>query len=138
VLCQLGYVQTILRHPRTSENPQVTNQMISQHYIEYLDYVMSEQDLGLPALTGLEATVGYIRWYFSISHPYILRQQEDAHISGPSEQETVDEVVAEEHEDQQWLDFRTCLERVKDHSLLSLVVVSWWWEVWLGLVCMRF
>jgi hypothetical protein len=116
----------------------VTNQMISQHYIEYLDYVMSEQDSGLPALTGLEAAVGYIRRYFSISHPYILRQQENAHISRPSEQETVDEVVVEEHEDQHWLDFRTHLERVRVHALLSLVVVSWWWEVWLGLVFMRF
>jgi len=117
VLRQFSYFQTILEQPRPSENPQVIDQMISQHYIEHLDYVMSEQESGLPALTSIEAACGYIRRYFSISHPYIVREQEDSHISRSSEQETVDEVVTLEHGDQVWLDFSSCLARVRDHAL---------------------
>jgi len=41
---------------------------------------------------------GYIRWYFAISHLYIV---EDAHILRPLEQEAIVEVTVEEHGDQQ-------------------------------------
>jgi hypothetical protein len=77
--------------------------MISQHYMQYLDCVLSEQDLGLPALIGLEVAVGFLRWYYANSYPYIVRQQEDAHIPRPPEQEAINEDAVEEHGDQ-WLD----------------------------------
>lgn len=73
--------------------------------------------MGLPAPTCLETTIGYIRWYFVISHPYIIRQQEDAHILRPLEQETIDELAVEEHGDQQWLECRSHLARIRDHAL---------------------
>jgi len=53
---------------------------------------------------------------FCHSHPYIVCQQEDAHIPRPLEHEAIDEVCAEEHGDQQWLDFRSHLARVRDHA----------------------
>jgi len=71
----------------------------------------------MSAMTSLETAVGYIRWYFVISHPYILRQQEDVHIPMPPEKEAFDEVAVEEHEDWQWLDFKSRLARVSDHIL---------------------
>ena len=78
--------------------------------------MLTHQDLGVPAPTGLEVVVGYIRWYFSISHSYILHQQVDVHIPRPPEQKSLDEVTDEEHGDQQWLDFRSRLARVRDHA----------------------
>jgi len=41
---------------------------------------------------------GYIRWYFSISHPYIVRKQKDAPIPMPPKQESIDELVVESME----------------------------------------
>ena len=63
--------------------------------------MLTEQDLDMPAPTGQETTIGYVRWYFAISHSYIIHQQKVAHIPRLHEQETIDELAVEEHGDQQ-------------------------------------
>jgi hypothetical protein len=100
--------------------------------------VIQEHNLGLPALTGLETTTRYMRWYCAISHPYIIHLHEDSNISRPPELEAINEVVAEEHEDKQWLDFRSRLACVKGRALVSGAMVRWREGSPVGLVCMRF
>jgi len=74
---------------------QVPKRLISHRYIWYIDYVLRVQDLGMPAPTGLETVTVYMRWFSSLSHPYIITSSEDVHISRPPEQEALDEIVAE-------------------------------------------
>jgi len=69
--------------------------------VQYLDHVLRVRDLGLPTPSVLETADGYMRWYFTISHPYITQQHEDVHILRSAEQEGLDEIFAEQHEDQQ-------------------------------------
>lgn len=71
----------------------------------------------LPAPNGLETAVRYMKLYFTISHLYIICHHEDVHISKPTKHEAPDEVAADEHGDQQWLDFWSRLARVRDHAL---------------------
>jgi hypothetical protein len=68
VLRQFGYLQTIQRHPHDYANPQTTAQQISQHYVHYLDHVLTTHDLGQLAPTGVEIDARYMRWFLAISH----------------------------------------------------------------------
>jgi hypothetical protein len=69
------------------------------------------------APTGLETTTVYMMWFSSISHPYIITPPEDVHIQRPSEQEALDEIVAEEQGDQHWVDMTRRLGCIRGHVL---------------------
>lgn len=71
LLLQFGYVQTIQRHPHDYANPQKTLQQISQHYVHYLDYLLTTHDLGELAPTGVETDAEYMRWFLAIAHHVI-------------------------------------------------------------------
>jgi hypothetical protein len=55
--------------------------------------MLTGQDLGLAAMTGVELVHGYIRLFYSISHPRLILADEVVPISRPAEQEAVDEGV---------------------------------------------
>ena len=46
---------------------------------------------------GVEMVVGYMRWFFTISYPYIITPIEDVDIPRPHEQEALNEITIEEH-----------------------------------------
>jgi len=53
------------------------------------------QDFEFAARTGVETSQGYIRCFYSISHPRIILPDEVVHIPRPPEQEALDEIVVE-------------------------------------------
>jgi hypothetical protein len=59
-------------------------------------------------------------FFFAISHPYIITPLEDVHISRPPEHGTLNEIVAEEHKNHQWLDMTGRLRRIRDHVLVII------------------
>lgn len=44
-------------------------------------------------VTGVEMTIGYIRWYYTIFHPYIIPLSENIQAPRPPEKETLDKVA---------------------------------------------
>ncbi|KEH17887.1 hypothetical protein MTR_8g007190 [Medicago truncatula] len=49
---------------------------ISYRYGHHLDHMLTGQDLGLAVMTGVESVHGYIRWFYSISHPRLILADE--------------------------------------------------------------
>lgn len=68
---------------------------ISYRYGHHLDHMLTGQDLGLAVTTGVESVHGYIRWFYSISHPHLILADEAVPMSKPAEQEALHEVAAE-------------------------------------------
>lgn len=61
--------------------------------------MLTYQDFGLRVVTGIEAEHGYIRWFYSISHPHIIAPSEAVHILRPLKQKTLDEIAPEQEGD---------------------------------------
>ncbi|XP_045822299.1 protein MAIN-LIKE 1-like [Trifolium pratense] len=72
VLRQFGRVQTIPRHPSHSANPLTPRLQISQQYAQYMDWVLTPEERGDLPLHSWNVAPGYMRWYFRISHPYMI------------------------------------------------------------------
>ena len=99
--------------------------------MHYLD-MLTDQDLGLAVITSVEATQGYIRWFYSISHPHLILSDEAIHILRRAEQEARDEVIVEQEGKHGCLELTGRLGRIKDHILPVLVsgVVETWTDEW--------
>ncbi|MCI37661.1 putative IMP dehydrogenase/GMP reductase, partial [Trifolium medium] len=72
VLRQYGYTQTIPRLPTPAANPLATRDHISAQFAKYLYRVLTPDQRGLGAICPWYAAPGYMRWYFGISHPYMM------------------------------------------------------------------
>ncbi|CAJ2639984.1 unnamed protein product [Trifolium pratense] len=72
VLRQFSRVQTIPRHPSHSANPLTPRLQISQQYAQYMDWVLTPEERGDLPLHSWNVAPGYMRWYFRISHPYMI------------------------------------------------------------------
>ncbi|MCI53038.1 putative IMP dehydrogenase/GMP reductase, partial [Trifolium medium] len=70
-LRQFGFTQTIPRLPSQAADPSVKREDILAQFAEYLDRLLTPEQIGLAAIYPWYATPGYIRWYFRISHPYM-------------------------------------------------------------------
>lgn len=66
-------------------------------------------------MTGVEMAQGYIKWFYSFSHPRILLQDEDVPIPRPPEQEALDKVVAEQNGEDGYLVLTKRLDHIRDH-----------------------
>ncbi|XP_024626894.1 protein MAIN-LIKE 2-like [Medicago truncatula] len=64
VLRQFGWVQTIPRHPVESAAVDVNLAEITNRFRHALDYALTPQQLGEPAVHGVEAKDGYIEWFY--------------------------------------------------------------------------
>lgn len=94
MLYQFGYVQTIPRHPHQSAPLVTTRHKVSEAYTKFLDCVLSVENLRANVWCSYETAYKYIRWYFRISHSYLLlRPKGDP--SSPYEQESLDHIVVE-------------------------------------------
>jgi len=85
--------------------------------------VLSPQDLGLPARHGVETNQGYIRWFYSISHPHIILLDEDVHVPRPPKQEALDEIDVEQDGEKGYLDLAGRLGRIRDCVYVVMVSV---------------
>jgi len=72
--------------------------------------VLTTQQLGKPAIQGVEADAGYIKWLYLISHPHMILPNQDVHITRPPEQEAI-----VEDGEQGYLDLARSLGRIRDH-----------------------
>ncbi|MCI52951.1 serine/threonine-protein phosphatase 7 long form-like protein, partial [Trifolium medium] len=72
VLHQFGYTQTIPRYPSQSADPLATRDRISAHFAQYLDRVLTPEQRGLVVIHPWDVAPRYMRWYFRISHPYMM------------------------------------------------------------------
>lgn len=78
---------------------------------------------------------GYIRWFYTISHPHIIALEEEAHIPKPTEQEAFYEIVAEQEEDNEYLKLIVRSVCVRYHSYMSWTKVRWIAGMLNGRVC---
>ena len=85
--------------------------------MHYLDYTLRDRDLGHPAITGIEVTHGYIKWFYTISQPHIIALEEDVHIPKPIEHEALSEITAEQEGDHGYLELTGMFNCVRDHVL---------------------
>ena len=69
VLRQYGYVQTIPAHPRDYRAAPLTPQQMDERWMQFASYCVQT---GHVATYASECAEGYIEWYYSISHPYLI------------------------------------------------------------------
>ena len=79
VLRQYGYVQTIPAPPRDYRAPPVTPQQMDERWMHFSAHLAQT---GHVARYASECAAGYIEWYYSISHPFII-PPEDGGASRP-------------------------------------------------------
>ena len=79
VLRQYGYVQTIPAPPRDYRASPVTPQQMDERWMHFLSYLAQTGDV---ARYASQCAAGYIEWYYSISHPFII-PPEDGGASRP-------------------------------------------------------
>ncbi|WJX83874.1 hypothetical protein P8452_66500 [Trifolium repens] len=77
VLRQFGQVQSIHRHPRESAVPFLTAPATalitaSLHFAGFKERVLTAAQRGPLAIDPWYTAAGYMRWYFRISHPYMM------------------------------------------------------------------
>ena len=59
----------------------------------------------------MEAEEGYIRWFYRVCHPRMILPLDDVQVLRPPEQEVLDEIVADEDGDQEYLELSGTLIR---------------------------
>lgn len=114
VLHQIRHMQTIPRHPHENAPIQMSLGEIIHRYVHYLDHVLTDQLLGFPVIQGVEAELGYIIWFYLISHPHMILPNEDVQVPRPPEQEDLDEIVVEQDGEQGYLDLARRLSCIRD------------------------
>ena len=70
VLRQYGFVQTIPRHPIAAP---LSPQQIDERWLQFVSYKAQTGDV---ARYPSECVPGYVEWYYSISHPYIIAPED--------------------------------------------------------------
>ncbi|MCI19381.1 hypothetical protein A2U01_0040537, partial [Trifolium medium] len=63
---------TICRLPSQAGDSVATRDHISAQFAEYLDRVLKPEQRGLAGIHPWDAAPGYTRWYFRISHLYMM------------------------------------------------------------------
>ena len=80
VLRQYGYVQTIPAHPRDSRAQALTPQQMDERWMHFSSYVAQTRNV---ARYPSQCATGYIDWYYSISHPYIIPPEDGRAVQAP-------------------------------------------------------
>lgn len=96
VLRQFGWLQTIPRYLVESASPDVNLAGITNRFRRALDYALTPQQLGEPAVHYVEAIDGYIDWFYRHSHPRIVLHDMLVLVSRPLEREILDARAAQE------------------------------------------
>ncbi|XP_024628922.1 protein MAIN-LIKE 1-like [Medicago truncatula] len=99
VFRQSGWVQTIPRHLVESAAIDVNLTEITNRFRHALDYALTPQQLGEPAVHGVEAEDGYIEWFYRHSYPRMILHDMPLLVSRPSECEILDARAAQEDGD---------------------------------------
>ncbi|MCI29021.1 hypothetical protein A2U01_0050225, partial [Trifolium medium] len=60
------------RLPSQAADSVATRDKISAQFAEYLDRLLTPEQRGHAGIHPWDATLGYMRWYFRISHLYIM------------------------------------------------------------------
>ncbi|MCI52458.1 putative IMP dehydrogenase/GMP reductase, partial [Trifolium medium] len=94
VLRQFGFTQTIPRLPSQAADLFVKREDIFAHFADYWDRVLTPEHRGLAAIYLWYAALGYMRWYFQISYPY-MRPLPPGDPPRPCEAEAIIEEEAE-------------------------------------------
>ena len=72
-LRQYGFVQTIPRHPRDVRAAPLTPQQMDDRWLHFSSY---RAETGDGARYPSECVEGYLEWYYSISHPYVIAPED--------------------------------------------------------------
>jgi len=115
VLRQFGRVQTIPIHPVQSEPPDINLAEISNRFRRALDYALTPKQLGQRAVYDVEATEGYIKWFYQVSHPRMVLHDMPVPVSRPLEREVLDAQTAQEDGEAGYLQLSERMSRIRDH-----------------------
>jgi hypothetical protein len=63
----------------------------------------------------VEVEEGYIKWFYRVSYPRMILPNQEVPVPRPPEQKALDEIAAEEDEDQGYLELSKSLTRIRDH-----------------------
>jgi len=132
VLRQFGYIQTVFIHPCESAPPYETLCDITLHFQCALDFALTPWQLGDRAVYGVEATEGYIQWFYAVSHPHMILPNLKILVSRPPERETIDEIVVQEDRELGFLDLSGRFGRIRDYvyDVMYNGVVPQGYEEW--------
>ena len=72
VMRQFGYTQTIPRHPAVSAPLGLTRREIDDIFADYEHHLVPEEARATTAPTDWACADGYISWFFTVSHPYMV------------------------------------------------------------------
>jgi len=90
VLRQFGRVQTIPRHLVEVVPSRMNLGDISLCFQHDLDYTLTPEQLGKLAVHGVEATDGYIEWFYLNSHPHMVLPDIPIPVLVPPDREVLD------------------------------------------------
>ncbi|CAL5208827.1 unnamed protein product [Lathyrus oleraceus] len=72
VMRQFNYTQTIPRHHVFSTSLALTRRHVDVMFDDYESHLVSEEAHSTIALSEWSYVDGYIRWFFRVSHPYMV------------------------------------------------------------------
>lgn len=70
---QFGYTQTIPRHLVVSAPPTLTHIQIEDMFDDYESHLVSDEACATIAESDWSYVEWYIRWFFRMSHPYMVQ-----------------------------------------------------------------
>lgn len=70
---QFGYVQDIPRHPESAAPSNPTLNVVDGRFLNYEQFVISEEDRGDFVRDPWDTVSGYYSWYYPRSHPFMRR-----------------------------------------------------------------
>ena len=114
VLRQFGYVQTVPRYTLEIAHPRQNLGEITLRFQRALDYALTPQELGHPAVYGVEASEGYIHWFYDVFHPRMILPDIEVLVPTPPELEAIDEIAAQEDGEHGYLELSGRLDRIRD------------------------
>ena len=93
---------------------------ITLRFQRALDYALTPQQLGHPAVYGVEAAEEYIHWFYDVSHPRMILPDMEVSVPRPLEREAIDEIAAQEDGDHGHLELSGRLSRIRDHEYVVM------------------
>ena len=88
---------------------------ISNRFRRAHDYALTPEQLGQRAVHDVEATEGYIEWFYQVSHPHMVLPDMPVPVPRPPEREVLDAQAAQEDGEVGYLQLRGRMSRIRYH-----------------------
>jgi len=69
---------------------------------------------------GVEASEGYIHWFYDVSHPRMIFPDMEVPVPRPPERETIDEIASQEDRDHGYIELSGRLGRIRDLAYAAM------------------